>query len=88
MTSATGAATHYMQKASNVPLGNSNAKYATSLATSQQCGTKKVKGNTHLIHFNQANQKHNNFMRGLYTPYMMPIAVHQNQRLKTLSVYR
>ena len=67
--SATSAVIHYMQKAFYVQPENSNARYATSLVTPQQCVTKKVKVNTHQVHFNQGNQKHNNFMQGPYTPY-------------------
>ena len=58
-------------KGFNVQLENSNAKYATSLVTSQQYVTRKVKVNTHLTHSNQGNQKPNNCGQGPYTPLMM-----------------
>ena len=56
-----------MQKAFYVQPENSNARYATSLVTSQQCVTKKVKVNTHQVHFNfkpKAQQLH---VGALYT---------------------
>ena len=69
--SATSVETHGMQRDFNVQLENSNAKYATSLVTSQQCVTRKVKANTHLTHSNQGNQKPNNCGQGPYTPFIM-----------------
>ena len=55
LISTTGVVIHYMQKAFYVQPENSNARYATSLVTSQQCVTKKVKVNTHQVHLNQGN---------------------------------
>ena len=68
LISAPDAVTHYMQRDFNVQPGNSNVRYATSLATSLQYVIRKVKANTHLICSNQENPRHNNFTQGaLYT---------------------
>ena len=66
--SAPGVVTHYMQRDFNVHLGNSNVRYATSLATSLQCVIRKVKANSHPILSTQENPRHNNFAsEALYT---------------------
>ena len=85
---APGVVTHYMQRDFNVQLGNSNVRYATSLATSLQCVIRKIKPNSHLILFTQENPRHNNFAWGPYTPTMMQTEVNLNQTQRTLSVYR
>ena len=88
LISAPGAVTHCMQRDFNVQLGNSNVRYAISLAILLQCVIRKVKANTHPIHSNQENRRHNNFMWGPYTPTMMQTAVNLIPKRKTLSVYR
>ena len=87
-TSTTGAATHHMQKAFNVQLESSNAKYATNLATSHQYVSRKAKADTLLIPFMQGNQKHNNYAWGPFTPSIMQTAVNMNQGQKIPSVYK
>ena len=88
LISAPGVATHYMQRDFNVQLGNSNVRYATSLATLLQCVIRKVKANSHPILFTQENPRHNNFVWGPYTPTMMHTEVNLNQTWRTLSIYR
>ena len=77
-TSVVDVATHHMQKAFNVWLENSSVKYATNLANSHQYVSRKAKANTLLIPFMQGNRKHNNYMRGPFTPSMMQRAVNES----------
>ena len=50
LISAPGVVTHYMQRDFNVQLGNSNVRYATSLAISLQCVTRKGQESSNSFH--------------------------------------
>ena len=86
--SATGAVTHHMQKAFNVKLESSSVNYAINLATSHQYASKKAEANTPLIPFMQGNRKHNNYVRGHFTPSKMQGAVNMIQTQKRNSAYK
>ena len=86
--SATGVVIHHMQKASNVWLESSSVKYAINLAISHQYVSRKTKVSTLLIPFMQGNQKHNNYVRGHFTPFKMQRTVNMSQDQKIPSVYK
>ena len=87
-TNATGAVIHHMQKASNAQPESFSVKYATSLATSHQCASKKAKANILPTHFQQGNQKLSNYVWGPFTPTMMLKTVKRDQDQKITSVYK